>query len=343
MLTDLNVAYIGTVYPHHAITDLQEIKDMGCTSINMCVNEADWFYYRLSRKKIRETARELGLKVYLNFHGFGSFAATFPGHYYQMNHPESVQISNLGNKGEYVCCPNNTEYVVWLRETLTELIEDLQPDGVFWDEPRFTPMKNFPEDWSCRCSYCQQQFQEQYSKEMPMKLTDEVIEFRQNSLLHFIDGLLKMAKAIRPEIENILCLMSMNRKGGGYFAEGWYGVVDWEPFIALPDVDVFSTDPYWIHNHSWEFFIDNVQEALELTRRYNKRCQIWVQAIWIEPGKEKFIAQSLFKAAEMGVDMLAVWAFRGESGSNYLSLGADAEECWQEVVTTYKELSNRIE
>ncbi|MFK7691638.1 hypothetical protein [Paenibacillus sp. HJGM_3] len=112
------------------------------TSINLYVYETDWHFYRFSRREIRRAAHEVGLKVYLNFHGFGSFATTHTGHYYQMHHPQAVQISNKGNKGEEIlCCPNNPEFKQWLQSKLAEIIEDLRPDGVFWDEPGFAIFK----------------------------------------------------------------------------------------------------------------------------------------------------------------------------------------------------------
>jgi hypothetical protein len=342
VVTDLNVAYIGTVYPHHARTDLQEIKDMGCTSINMCLNEADWTYYRFSRHEIRKVAKELGLNVYLNFHGFGSFASTFPGHMYQMKFPETVQISNNGKVYQHFACPNNSEYRTWLMTTIAEIIQDMQPDGVFWDEPRFDAGERYPEEWSCYCSSCRQNFELQYGKSMPSNLTEEVITFRQNSLLVFLSELSGMAKQVLPGIENILCLMPKNPWDGEQSTIGWYGVVDWEPFIALESIDVFATDPYWIHERDWTFFEDNVRDAIVLSRKYDKLCQLWVQAIWIQPGKEHLISETIQRAESMGADRIAVWAFRGESGSHALNLGAAPEDCWVEVVRAFKGISARM-
>ncbi|WP_308639501.1 hypothetical protein [Paenibacillus silvisoli] len=342
MLQDLNVAYIGTVYPHHARVDLEEIKRMGCTSINLCMNEADWTYYRFSRHEIRKTAKELGLNVYLNFHGFGAFAATFPGHMYQMEHPDAVQVTNKGNKGEYVCCPNNQEFEGWLLGMTAEMIRDIEPEGVFWDEPRFAPVAGYPEEWTCYCGHCREAFERQLGYEMPDQLNEDVIAFRQSTLLGFVDRLMNAAKGIDPAIENILCLMSYDRDQDGNHSGGWYGVVDWEPFVALESVDVFAVDPYWIHERDQAYFERNTKEAIALSRRYGKACQIWVQSIWIVPGKERHIGETIRWAEALGADRIAVWAFRGESGSHYLNWGADPEACWQQVVDAYSELSARM-
>ena len=121
---------------------------------------------------------------------------------------------------------------------------------------------------------------------------------------------------------------------------GWYGVDDWEPFVALPEVDVFSTDPYWIHRHGgdWEYFEQNTQKAIDLSHRYQKPCQIWVQSIWIPPNREPDVKRSLLAAAEMGADMLAVWSFLGEPGGTAYDRGGDPALAWQMVVEAYQEL-----
>ncbi len=69
-------------------------------------------------------------------------------------------------------------------------------------------------------------------------------------------------------------------------SEGWYGVYDWEPFIQIPELDVFSTDPYWIHSQPFSYFETNTREAVKLARKHGKKCQIWVQSVWIAPGRE---------------------------------------------------------
>jgi hypothetical protein len=344
MVQDLNIAYIGTFYPHHARMDLLEMKEMGCTSINMCVNEADWSYYRFSRHEIRKVAKELGLKVILNFHGFGSFASTFPGHYYQTNHPEAVQISNKGSRASDSCCPNNPDYRSWLKTTLTEIIQDIKPDGIFWDEPRFSSYDHaFPEEWGCCCQHCMSKFKTLYGEDIPQTATPQVMEFRQNSLLHFLDELLIMAKEIDQNLENNLCLMPLIHPVASMGdCTGWFGVVDLEPFVALDSVDVFSTDPYWIQSRDWAYFENCTLEALELAKKYKKPCQIWVQSIWIEPGKEHLIGETIRRADELGVDRIAVWAFRGESGSHRLNYGSNPDDCWSQVTQAYKELAVNI-
>lgn len=339
MVRDRNVAYIGCVYPHHARADLEEIMDAGCTSINLTVNEVDWFYYRKARRYIREVAGELGLKVYINMHGFGTFATTLPCGVYQMKHPESVQVFNDGTRPEHgeTCCPTDKEYRKWLYDVVSDIIEYLKPDGMFWDEPRFVGSKDFPNQWACYCPRCRDLFEKRYGRPMPRQLDKEVIEFRQGILLEFLEELLGHAKKLGGG-ENVLCLMSWDRDVSNTpSSPGWYGVIDWEPFARLRDLDVFSTDPYWIHSKDFTYFEKNAEDAIRLAHTYGKLCQIWVQAVWVPPNREGDIMRSIRRAAEMGADMLAVWAYRGEPGAHVLDGGADHDKVWEVVKASYRE------
>jgi hypothetical protein len=124
---------------------------------------------------------------------------------------------------------------------------------------------------------------------------------------------------------------------------GWYGVVDWEPFIEIPWLDVFSTDPYWIHGQSYEYFTTNVEQAVRLSHKHGKQCQIWVQAVWVPPGKEAEVRRTLLDSERLGVDMLAVWSYRGEPGGHLLDGGGDPDLTWQMVKEAYRELGTRQE
>ena len=341
MVIDKNVAYAGGWYPHHNDQDLEEIKAAGCTSINMTVNETDWYLFRAARERIVEKARELGLKVYLNWHGFGAFASYIQSTRYLLEHPEAAQyFSNGVRSAEAMACPNNPEYAAWMEERAREIIAHFQPDGVFWDEPHFSSDSNFPQVWACRCASCQEAFSRRFKRAMPTLLDDDVRQFRQDSLQIFLTRLLRAGREVGGG-ENVLCLMPLDESGRDPSSgPGWYGVDDWEPFVALPEVDVFSTDPYWIHRHGgdWEYFEQNTQKAIDLSHKYKKPCQIWVQSIWIPPNREPDVKRSLLAAAEMGADMLALWSFLGEPGGTAYHHGGDPALAWKMVVEAYQEL-----
>jgi len=335
MVTDKNVAYIGSLDPGHIPADIKEIRDAGCTSITMTVNELDWWYYRNARKAIVGEAHKQSLKVYLDFHGFGIFASPIPSAVYPMKNPGKTQVYTDGTATEKAC-PNDPEFEKWFKEQAGAVIRELKPDGIFWDEPAFTPHEKFPGEWACYCANCQDRFRQQFGKPMPKTLTGEVRQFRQDSLLRFLKEITKFGKE-NGGGTSILCLMPWTR--GENSNVDWFGINSWEPFIQIPDVDIFSTDPYWIGgSNDWNYFVDNTREAVDLCRKYKKPLQIWVQAVWIVPGKEPEIKRTMIEAAKMGADMVAVWSFKGEPGAHALDGGGDKRLIWQMVKEGFKEI-----
>lgn len=336
MVRDKGIAYAGSWYPHHLDGDLKEIKDAGCTSITLTVNESDWERFRRAKKLTVQKAHDLGLEVHVNMHGFASFASYQVGSEYLMLHPEARQVYASGSYVQTSCgCPNDRAHTDWLKETLAHVIEELEPDAMFWDEPAFAAAQNFPEDWACRCGSCKSLFRERYGMEMPATLTDQVKEFRQQSVLDFMTEIISVSKAAGSKMD-ILCLMCWDRRGGS-INPGWYGVTDWEPFLSIPGLDVFSTDPYWINSLTFEYFVDNAADAIRLARKYGKLSQIWVQLVWVPEGKEPEVARTIREAADLGADMIAAWSYKAEPGSD-IYRAANPELTWQTLADTYRSL-----
>ena len=345
MISDRNVAYLGCIDPRHIPADLDDIVDAGCTSVTLTVDECDWSYYRTSRRVMFREARARGLKTYLGLHGFGIFSTPIPSHQYPLEHPEACQVYNTGQHAG-AACPNDAGFVTWLKSTVVELVEELQPDGIFWDEPAFHWSSDWPQVWACRCANCQRLFKQSTSEDMPEQMSPQVQAFQQDSMLRFLTEIIRTGKEAGGG-ESVLCLMPWDRTAGrtsfsgdwlAAQSAGWYGVVDWEPFIEIPWLDVFSTDPYWIHGQSYEYFETNVEEAVRLAHEHGKKCQIWVQAVWISPGKEAEVKRTLLDSERLGVDMLAVWSYRGEPGGHLLDGGGDPDLTWQMVKEAYHKL-----
>jgi len=334
MVTDKNVAYLGVIDPDHIPGDMDEIKAAGCTSITLTVNEMDWWYYRTARKAAVKEARERGIKVYLDFHGFGIFASPIPSAVYPMYNPDKTQVFTDGRRTEKAC-PNDAGFETWFKDIAKQVIEEFRPDGIFWDEPAFSPCDTYPKSWACFCKNCQEKFKSAFGKPMPKELTDEVQKFRQDSLLEFLTRLLKFGKEAGGKT-SILCMMPWSR--GTNSNRGWYGILDWEPFIQIPEMDVFATDPYWIHGGGWNYFTDNTREAVELCGKYKKPCQLWVQAVWIKPGKEPEVKRTILEAAKMGADMIAVWSYKAEPGAHVLDFGGDHKLVWQMVKDAFPQI-----
>lgn len=328
MVWDISTAYYGCPYIKHADADLNEIYEAGFTSITLCVNEYEWPSMTKSKKNIVEKAHSIGLKVFIDVHGFGFFV---PGHFSIAvpSNPEWCEVDSRGRIYPLRGCPNNPEYKAWLKKKVGEIIINLRPDGIFWDEPSLIVPRDWSSSWTCRCAVCRRIFHEEYGHDMPENLTEEVKEFRQRSLFNLLDEVMAEARRLDEETANILCLMPEHT--------GMHGVYSWEPVLNLKNLNVFSTDPYWIwFNRPFEWFVEWVSRAVEISRRANVKSQIWVELIKVPRGREPDIYRSVVKAVDLGADAIATWSFRAEEGSD-LSC-EDPENAWKTMIEAVKKI-----
>lgn len=325
MPIDKNITYLGSYYPHHADADMKEIVHCGFTSITYCINELDWWRYRDVAKNTVKVAHDLGLKVFVDMHGFGQFAG--PYSYYLAEHPECCQIDNRGNIAWNRGCPNNPTYVAWLTGTADELIRHVEPDGMFWDEPHFAGSDEWPTVWSCSCEHCRVGYERQFNASLPEALTPEVSEFREGAAYGLLEALIRVAHHVSPKLHNQLCLMPD--------LTGVHGFRSWEPVKDIKGLRTFATDPYWAWgDRKFEWFVDWSNRCVEFSHRHDMLAQIWVALIKVPKGREsEVITPTILKAAELGADSIATWSYRGGPGSIFAC--DDPDSAWKVLVEAY--------
>ena len=324
MVWDVSVAYYGCPYPRHVEADLEEIAEAGFTSITLCVNEYEWPSRARVKRYIVDRARDLGLRVFVDVHGFGFFV---PGHFSIAvpRNPEWWEVDNGGRPYPLRACPNSPGYREWLRERVAEIVDRLRPDGIFWDEPSLAVPEEWPRAWTCRCQGCRKLFREEHGREMPEELTEEVREFRQRSVFSLLEEVIEAVKSMG--LINVLCLMPEHT--------GMHGIYSWEPVLGMKGLDVFSTDPYWIwFNKPFSWFIEWAERAIATARRAGLKSQIWVELIRVPKGREEDVYRSVLKTVELGADAVATWSFRAEEGSEHSC--EDPEAAWRAMVRAVK-------
>jgi len=328
LVWDVSVAYHGCPYPRHVEGDLREVVEAGFTSITLCVNEYEWPNMVRVKRLIVDRAHDLGLRVFVDVHGFGFFV---PGHFSIAvpKNPGWWEVDSVGRPYPLRGCPNSPGYLEWLKQQVRGIVERLKPDGVFWDEPSLIVPEDWPKSWTCRCENCRRVFRGEYGHDMPDELTQEVKEFRQNSVFRLLSELIEEVRRLDGGLTNILCLMPEHT--------GMHGIYSWEPVLSLKGLDVFSTDPYWIWGRrSFDWFTEWVEKALSVSKRAGLKTQIWVELIKVPRGREADVYRSVVKAVELGADAVATWSFRAEEGSEYSC--EDPEAAWKAMVEAVKKI-----
>ena len=320
MVSETFIAYWGCAFPEHIRMDLNDMKAHYCTGVALWVPECDLIFY--PKAKIEYTMRyaeEIGMKAWVDLWGFGNITC----HNARMSRfvEENYDTWQVGSDGKPtpVSCPNNPKFREWFRDQIREFIRRYPVDGFIFDEIHFDE-RGWPDVWHCRCETCQELFRERYGEEMPLELTEEVVRFRQETMVDFIDYLCTSVKEYDPGKETSICLYPEVE------APSRFGTEDWEGISRIKNLDVLGSDPYWVPigdrigvekspykmregervKTRYEWFTERV---VKLSKAHGKKSCIWVQACCIPAGKEDEVYEAAITAARLGVDIVGAWAY----------------------------------
>ena len=232
-------------------------------------------------------------------------------------HPDACQVLDDGRRVAAACL-NNPRYRAFCAAWADAALE-AGADLVFWDEPHWVVPEHVGVDdatrWSCRCDLCRERF----GRDFPADLDDEVLAFREASLVDFL-GELTAHVAARGG-RNTVCLLPA--------VEGAHGVRDWDAVASLPGVDVFATDPYW---KSFD------EQAGPFVRRFAKLLvetatrQASVRALGprVPPHGRRHprLEDAVSAARAAGVERVWVWGYEACAHMSHLAT-PDSLEVWE--------------
>jgi hypothetical protein len=208
-------------------------------------------------------------------------------------------------------------------------------EGVFWDEPHlfygeFTELFGKTRKiWGCTCPTCKDIFKNNFGYEMPREFTNDVMAFRQDTILNFLEFLSDHSSS--KGLKNAVCVFP--------YSEPKYGIYEWEKIVKLKNVDIFGSDPYWIsYNEPVGDFVEKVsREVVRLCKKHDKEPQIWIQGYRVPAGREDEISTAVKAAFNSGVRNIATWCFEGGACMTYIS-SERPEMVWDNISKEYKEL-----
>ena len=355
-MVETGVSYFSSRTLRHVQGDLEDMVAHHCTYVVHCLTETDLLFYRKTMQEIVEATHEAGLDAWLDPWGVagvfsGETLSRFP-----LDHPESLQVLSDGRQAP-AACPNHPATRQFLRDWV-HAADEAGGDGVMWDEPHFfVPFMRGDRSgaWACRCSTCQARFQEKTGHAMPEALDEEVRAFRESSLIDLLSELSAESKQLG--LRNCLCLFPIDFVGAGFpeltqrLAKLTgskevdtnpllqFGVADWGAAAAIPDLDVFGTDPYWyiVGAEPEPFLRAFTEKALEVARRHSLKTQVWVQAFAVPEGREEELRMGLRTAAALGADQVAAWSYDATRSMSALR-PARPDVVWRIIGEAYGEL-----
>lgn len=333
---ETGVSYYGIGRVEHARRDFQEMLDHHCTAVLLALSEFDLDFRKPAIREAAQAAREMGLTVYLDPWGIGKWFGGEPPSVFLTQNAGNRQVSALTGEPLPAACFNSNAFREYFFEQCDWLAREVEADGFFWDEPHYALPKGYAsitggagDDWACRCEACRKQFKAHYGYRMPRSLTLEVKRFRHDRALDILETASRRIRAIRPASKIICCVHATL---GTYYVTENRGYDNWEKVARSDACDVLSTTIL-----SWQlprgFFRSITDRTVDVARRHGVGNQRWIMGYYQEPDNLDDIVDVARLYADLGVESLFAWTFRGGHGT--VLAAPRALEVWDAVGRAY--------
>ncbi|MBD3406333.1 MAG: hypothetical protein GF411_09505 [Candidatus Lokiarchaeota archaeon] len=278
--------------------------------------------------EIIDRAKDVGLKVWLNFWAYGG---VFGGEAYSgfLHHNHRYrQITAESKEAVPSACINSEVFRTYFHNEVRKIIKDSHIDGIFLDEPHYYPLFSKSE-FTCICEECQEAYEKMHSEKMPMEYTDQIETFREESMFRFLSDTCGLVKSSKKTTEVCVCVLPV---------EGpMFGTIDWERIASMPNVDMFSTDPYYhVFGKSKKWALEVAKKAIRVAKKYEKKSQLWLQLFRLPRGQEKAVSALIPEFNELGVDSLFGWSYLANKGTHIAS--DEPELLWKYVTEQFVSL-----
>ena len=313
-------SYFGVRIARHVERDLDDLVRRGFAGVLHTYSENDLAYYRDTMKRVVDASHARGLEVQMNPWGLGrTFGGEAESRFVTMN-PDACQVLDDGCRVAAACL-NHPRYRAFCAEWADAALE-AGADLVFWDEPHWVVPEHVgvddPTRWSCRCDVCRERF----GRDFPAQLDDEVLAFREASLVDFLGELTAHVRSRGGR--NTICLLPA--------VEGAHGVRDWDAVASLPGVDVFATDPYWksFDEEAGPFVRKFAELLVETATRHGVVSELWVPAFRLTAADLPDLEDAVGAARDAGVERVWVWGYEACAHMSHLAT-PDSLEVWERV------------
>ncbi len=321
-MSSIGVSYFGNRIPRHVAEDMEDLARRGFTGVLHTFSENDLQYYRGTLQRMVELSHSAGLEVQIDPWGLGRAFGGEAESIFLTRHPEAGQVLDSGRRVGAGCL-NHPLFRDFVRSWADAAIET-GADLVFWDEPHWAFPKSFglSEDrWACVCGHCQERYRSWFGEPLPARLTPEVRQFRDRSIVDFLADL--VGHVASGGGRSTVCLLPVGEEGAA----------DWEEVAALEGLDTFATDPYWkaFGRPVEPFVVETSARVRELANRHDIGAQIWIQGFGLGGEDSEDIRAAVHAARRAGIDDLWTWGYEACAHMSYFD-APDPEQAWETLV-----------
>src|SRR5918995_4860218 len=316
----IGCSYFGVRIVRHVVGDLEDLVRRGFTGVLHTFSENDLAYYRDTMREIVDVSHALGLEVQMNPWGLGrTFGGEAESRFVTMN-LDACQVLDDGRRVGAACL-NHPRYRSFCTDWADAALE-AGADLVFWDEPHWVVPGHVGIDdrtrWGCCCDVCRERF----GRDFPAQLDDEVLAFREASLVGFLAELTSHVRGQGGR--NTICLLPA--------VEGAHGVRDWDAVASLPGLDVFATDPYWkgFGEEAEPFVRRFASLVVETSERHGVTPELWLPSFALTGDDLDDFERALGAAREAGASRIWVWGYEGCAHMTHLAT-PDSPDVWERI------------
>lgn len=310
------VAYHGNRILKHVEEDMKDIIEHNFNLVVHMFSHNDWDRHKNIMKEIIQMTEKLGLEVWIDNWGLGGP----PGDksHFLSYYPDSHQIYSNGEMDPVRVCLNSQDFRKFTKEWI-DVVKEAGGKTIFWDEPHLAgkDLENGkPKVWTCRCKRCQQLFKDKYGFEMPVDFTKEVEDFRIWTVVDYFDEVTRYSR--EKDMKNVVCVMLGEEYGVNLSTA--------EEIAKLDTLDSIGSDPYWLGHKDadpYEFVSKGTKKNLEISKKYNKDHNIWIQGYRTPNGREEEIVLATDAAYDAGARTILVWGYRGAESNDYRAENPD--------------------
>lgn len=305
------VAYHGNRMPSHVRADMAEIAAADMDIVVHMFSHTDWERHKTVMKDIFAITEDAGMEVWVDNWGIGG--APGDKSHFLAYHPEGHMVFSNGKLHPSQACLNSPEYRTFVREWI-DTVAEIGGKTLFWDEPYFPNEGKQDEGddivYTCCCPRCRALFEERYGHPMPLYLTEEVEQFRADTLLDFYRDVTGYSSSLG--LRNVVCVMLVKNQG--------IGLETLDRICSLPTLDNVGSDPYWYSKkgvNPYQFVYEGTKRNLEIAERFGKDHNVWIQTYHVPRGREEEIIEATAAAYDAGARCILAWGYHGSESNDY--------------------------
>jgi len=334
-------AYHGNRMLSHAMADMHEIAMADMDIVVHMLSHTDWERHADVMGDIFKASEAEGLEVWVDNWGIGGV----PGDksHFLSYHPEAHSYYGNGRMHDCQICLNSPAYREFVKSWVDKVAE-LGGKTVFWDEPHIPDIPTDDGSYfsACTCPVCRKMFEERFNKPMPEIMDRDVSAFRNSTLVDFHRFIADYARS--NGLKNVICLMPYQLAGlNSAKKNGELLQMNIDEICGIEGIDNVGTDPYWFDGKSepsnpYEYVYSATKACLEVTEKFGKEHNIWIQGYSVPRGREEEIIVATEAAYDAGAKTILSWGFHGCEANTYRS--ANPMRSWLSTVEGMKRIKS---